>query len=45
VICARVEEVNFAAEGFHADPFDLLIAADILEHLVNPWTRASRRSI
>ncbi len=37
VICARIEEVDFAAEGFHEDRFDLLVAADILEHLVNPW--------
>ena len=37
VIRARLEEVDFAAEGLAEEPFDAVIAADILEHLVNPW--------
>ena len=37
VICARLENLDFVAEGLAAEPFDTVIAADILEHLVNPW--------
>jgi 2-polyprenyl-3-methyl-5-hydroxy-6-metoxy-1,4-benzoquinol methylase len=37
VICSRIEEVDFAAEGLAPGEFDTLIAADVLEHLVNPW--------
>jgi len=37
VICARLEALDFAAEGLRHGEFDLVIAADILEHLVNPW--------
>jgi 2-polyprenyl-3-methyl-5-hydroxy-6-metoxy-1,4-benzoquinol methylase len=37
VICARIEEVDFAAAGMAPGEFDTVIAADILEHLVNPW--------
>jgi O-antigen biosynthesis protein len=37
VICARVEEVDFEAAGLARGEFDTVIAADILEHLVNPW--------
>jgi 2-polyprenyl-3-methyl-5-hydroxy-6-metoxy-1,4-benzoquinol methylase len=37
VICARVEDVDFAAQGIAHGEFDLVIAGDILEHLPNPW--------
>jgi O-antigen biosynthesis protein len=37
VICARLEALDFAAEGLAEERFDTVIAADILEHLVNPW--------
>jgi 2-polyprenyl-3-methyl-5-hydroxy-6-metoxy-1,4-benzoquinol methylase len=37
VICSRIEEVDFAAAGLMPGEFDTLIAADILEHLANPW--------
>jgi 2-polyprenyl-3-methyl-5-hydroxy-6-metoxy-1,4-benzoquinol methylase len=37
VILARIEDVDFAAQGLSAGEFDTIIAADILEHLVNPW--------
>lgn len=37
VICARVEDVDFAAQGIAHGEFDLVIAGDILEHLTNPW--------
>lgn len=37
VVRSRLEEVDFAAEGFVPGELDLVIAADILEHLVNPW--------
>ena len=37
VICARLENVDFAAEGLLPGEFDTVIAADVLEHVVNPW--------
>jgi 2-polyprenyl-3-methyl-5-hydroxy-6-metoxy-1,4-benzoquinol methylase len=37
VICARLESVDLALEGLQPGAIDLVIAADILEHLVNPW--------
>jgi O-antigen biosynthesis protein len=42
VICSRVEEVDFAAAGLAPGEFDTLIAADILEHLANPWQALQR---
>lgn len=36
-IHARLDEVDFAAAGFAPGELDTLVAADILEHLVNPW--------
>lgn len=37
VVCSRLEAVDFAAAGLRPGEIDLVIAADILEHLVNPW--------
>jgi SAM-dependent methyltransferase len=37
VIQARLELLDLAAEGYHDAAFDLVIAADVLEHVVNPW--------
>ena len=37
VVCSRLETVDFAAAGLKPGEIDLVIAADILEHLVNPW--------
>jgi trans-aconitate methyltransferase len=37
VITGRVEALDLAAEGFAPGELDLVVAADILEHLVNPW--------
>ena len=37
VIHARLEDVAFAGEGLRPGEFDTVIAADILEHLANPW--------
>lgn len=37
VVCTRLEAFDLAAEGFAHGEFDAVIAADILEHLVNPW--------
>ncbi len=37
VLCKRLEGLDFAAEGLDHGEFDLVIAADVLEHVVNPW--------
>lgn len=37
VIQARLESIDLASHGIAPGEFDLVIAADILEHLVNPW--------
>ena len=37
VVVARLEDFDPAREGFAAGEFDAVIAADVLEHLVNPW--------
>jgi 2-polyprenyl-3-methyl-5-hydroxy-6-metoxy-1,4-benzoquinol methylase len=42
VICARIEEVDFGANGIGPGTFDLVIAGDILEHLHNPWSVLAR---
>jgi 2-polyprenyl-3-methyl-5-hydroxy-6-metoxy-1,4-benzoquinol methylase len=42
VICARIEDLDFAAQGFAEQEFDAVIVADILEHLTNPWRLLER---
>ena len=42
VIGKRIEDVDYAAEGFAPGEFDLVVAADVLEHLVNPWDALNR---
>ena len=37
VINARIEELDFDSAGLGRGEFDTIVAADILEHLVNPW--------
>lgn len=37
VIEARLESLDLAAAGYRPGDFDLAIAADVLEHVVNPW--------
>jgi 2-polyprenyl-3-methyl-5-hydroxy-6-metoxy-1,4-benzoquinol methylase len=37
VICSRLEALDFPAAGLQPGEIDLVIAADVLEHLVNPW--------
>jgi trans-aconitate methyltransferase len=37
VIAARLEDVDFAAEGIAPESIDTLIAGDVLEHLHDPW--------
>src|SRR5688500_18515572 len=42
LIVSRLEMLDFAAEGFQPGELDVVIAADILEHLVNPWELLAR---
>src|SRR5579859_839395 len=42
VVCARLDDLDFAAHGLAEGSFDAIIAADILEHLVNPWKLLER---
>ena len=42
VICARLDDLDFAAHGLRHGEFDAIVAADILEHLVNPWALLER---
>ena len=42
VICARLEDLDFAAHGLGEGAFDAIVAADILEHLFNPWRLLER---
>lgn len=37
VICARLEDLDLEANGIAQGSIDLVIAADVLEHVVNPW--------
>lgn len=37
VIVSRLESLDLEAEGLAGEQFDHAFAADILEHLVNPW--------
>ena len=42
VIAGTFEQVDFAAEGLIAGSFDAIIAADVLEHIYNPWQALQR---
>ncbi len=42
VIQARLDFCNLENEGLRHGEFDTLVAADILEHLVNPWALLER---
>lgn len=42
VIGARLEDVDFAAQGMGPGAYDLVIAGDVLEHLANPWAELVR---
>ena len=37
VICSDVETLDFAAEGIAPGTLDLIIVADVLEHMYDPW--------
>lgn len=37
VVRERIDGMDFAAHGFLPGEFDVLVAADVLEHVVNPW--------
>jgi 2-polyprenyl-3-methyl-5-hydroxy-6-metoxy-1,4-benzoquinol methylase len=41
-ICASLDDIDFAAHGLRHGEFDAAIAADVLEHLVNPWRLLER---
>jgi len=42
VIEASIEAIDFEAEGLVPDSMDAIVAADVLEHLVNPWAVLQR---
>lgn len=42
VIRGRIEELDFGAEGIGPASVDLVVAGDVLEHLVNPWAILDR---
>ena len=42
VIVATFEQVDFANEGLQPGSVDTIIAADVLEHLYNPWKALQR---
>jgi 2-polyprenyl-3-methyl-5-hydroxy-6-metoxy-1,4-benzoquinol methylase len=42
VITKTIEQTDFDAEGIVPGTFDAIIAADILEHLYNPWRALQR---
>ena len=42
IVSARIEEVDFASADFGPARFDLVVAGDVLEHLVNPWAILGR---
>jgi 2-polyprenyl-3-methyl-5-hydroxy-6-metoxy-1,4-benzoquinol methylase len=42
VIEAPIEAVDFELEGVAAGSLDAIVAADVLEHLVNPWAALQR---
>ena len=42
VIVGTFEQVDFAAQGLKPGSFDAIIAADVLEHIYNPWQALHR---
>lgn len=42
VIVGTLESVDFAAQGLAPGSFDVIVAADVLEHLFNPWQALQR---
>jgi len=42
MLIGRFEEIDFEASGIAPRAFDTIIAADFLEHLVNPWKALQR---
>jgi len=44
VIAGTFEQVDFETEGLIAGSFDAIIAADVLEHIYNPWQALQRQT-
>ena len=42
IIPLAFEEIDFASEGLAAGTIDAVIAADVLEHMINPWAALQR---
>ena len=42
VINKSLEKIDFKEEGFGRGSFDTIIAADVLEHMINPWKSLER---
>lgn len=42
VISQRIEDIDFGASGFTPGELDVVVAGDVLEHLVNPWAVLKR---
>jgi 2-polyprenyl-3-methyl-5-hydroxy-6-metoxy-1,4-benzoquinol methylase len=42
IIVGRFEEIDFGESGLEPDRFNTIIAADFLEHLINPWKALQR---
>jgi SAM-dependent methyltransferase len=42
VICANAESLDFAAAALTDSAFDLIVVADVLEHMYDPWRMLER---
>jgi len=42
VLRGRIEDIDFDREGIRQGSLDIIVAADVLEHLYNPWRALER---